>query len=164
MKTYYWGDNSFDWNSLYKAESEIRSILKYGRVGIHSKEKYSTLCYSIFFCDGTLHSFIYPGYVYSQFPKWLWVFDLTYKPLRLLAPIIRFWQKLIVEYAFKVVCDKYPHIRDHIINDAPIELLPCNLAMINAKMWFNSCKHCGEMSTKDNYICTNCGELKHGRL
>jgi hypothetical protein len=161
MPRHYWGDEDFDWDSLYKAETELRRIMKrYGRIGVHSKEKYGTLRFSIFFCDGTLHSFTHPGYVYSQYPKWLWSFDVVNEPLRFLTPPINFWQKLVFQYAFTTVCAKYPHIRDEIINDAPVELLPCELAMAHAKMWSRSCGHCCEMSTIDNYICPHCGELK----
>ena len=161
MKAHYWGDEDFDWNSLYKAERELNHIMKcYGRIGVHSKEKFGTLRFSIYFCDGTLHSFTHPGYVYSQYPKWLWSFDISYRPLRFLTPIINFWQKLVLQYAFTTVCYKYPHIRNEIISDAPGELLPCELAIEYAKMWQSSCKHCNELSTTDNYKCPNCGEIK----
>jgi hypothetical protein len=161
MPAHFWGDEDFDWNSLYKAEKELRRTMKrYGRIGVHSKEKYGSLRFDLFFCDGTLHSLTHSGYVYSQYPEWLWRFDQDYQPLRLLTPVINFWQKLVLQYAFTVVCAKYPHIRDEIINNAPKELLPCDLAIACAKMWCSSCSHCGELSTSDNYKCPHCGEVK----
>ena len=161
MPSHYWGDKTFDWNSLYEAERELRHIMiRYGRIGVHSKEKYGTLRFEIFFCDGTLHSITHPGYVRSRYPKWLWCFDLDYRPLRFLTPLINFWQKLVLQYAFTVVCNKYPHIRDEIINDAPENILPCDLAIACAKMWSRSCSHCKKMSTIDNYKCPHCGEVK----
>jgi hypothetical protein len=161
MPSHYWGDKTFDWNSLYEAERELRHIMiRYGRIGVHSKEKYGTLRFEIFFCDGTLHSITHPGYFRSQYPKWLWCFDLDYRPLRFLTPLINFWQKLVLQYAFTIVCNKYPHIRDEIINDAPENILPCDLAIACAKMWSRSCKHCKKMSTIDNYKCPYCGEVK----
>ena len=120
----------------------------------------NSLRFSIYLCDGTLHSFTHPGYVRSQYPKWLWCFDLDYQPLRFLTPVINFWQKLVLQYAFTVVTVKYPHIRKEIISDAPKELLPCDLAIECAKMWRSSCSHCGEMSTTDHYKCPYCGEVK----
>ena len=161
MPSHYWGDEDFDWNSLYEAERELRHIMiRYGRIGVHSKEKYGTLRFEIFFCDGTLHSITHPGYVRSRYPKWLWRFDLDYRPLRFLTPLINFWQKLVLQYAFTIVCNKYPHIRDEIINDAPENILPCDLAIACAKMWSRSCSHCKKMSTIDNYKCPYCGEVK----
>ena len=161
MPSHYWGDEDFDWNSLYEAERELRHIMiRYGRIGVHSKEKYGTLRFSVFFCDGTLHSFTHPGYMGSQYPKWLWSFDVMNKPLKHIAPVIRFWQKLVIQYAFTVVCAKYPHIRDEIINDAPIELLPCDLAIACAKLWRGRCSHCKTKSTIPNYKCPHCGEVK----
>lgn len=160
MPSHHWGDESFDWDSLYSAEKEIRSILKLGRVGVHSKEKYGTLRWSIYFSDGTLHSLTHPGYVYSRYPQWLWQFDIRNKPLKILRPVINFWQKLVVQYAFTVTCAKYPHIKDEIIMDAPRELLPPDLAIASAKLWTSWCKKCDESSTSDNYICPHCGEIK----
>ena len=161
MPTHYWGDEDFDWDSLYKAERELNRIMKrYGRIGVHSKEKYGTLRFSIYFCDGTLHSFTHPGYVYSQYPEWLWCFDLDYKPLRFITPIINFWQKLVLQYAFTTVTSKYPHIRKEIISDAPKEILPCDLAIECAKMWVSWCKSCDKKSTSDHYKCPYCGEVK----
>lgn len=162
MTTHYWGDDSFDWGSLYKAQNEIYDICrKYGRVGIRSKEKYGTIRWEhIGLCGSTLHSFTHPGYVYSRYPKWLWRLDLKLRPLKYIAPIIRFWQLLVVQYAFTVTCRKYPHIIVEILEDAPKEILPPDLAEITAKKWLNNCKNCDTMSTTWEYICPNCGEEK----
>lgn len=161
MPCHYWGEEDFDWDSLYKAERELcRIMTRYGRIGVHSKEKYGTLRFSIYFCNGTLHSLTHPGYVRSRYPKWLWKFDVTHEPLKLITPVINLWQKLILQYAFTVVCNKYPHIVKEIVSDAPEGLLPANLELIRAKIWSNSCSHCGEMSTTDNYKCPHCGEVK----
>jgi hypothetical protein len=161
MPTHYWGDDSFDWKSLYLAEIDVRNIVKLARIGIHSKEKYGTLRWDFYFCDGSLHSLTHPGYMFSQYPKWLWRFDVTYEPLKFIAPLIRFFQKKLVMYAFHVVCSKYPNVKAEIIEDAPINMLPPTLALEVARMWSNSCKHCGKMSTTDNYICPHCGNDKN---
>lgn len=161
MPTHYWGDETFDWNSLYKAERELYRIMRvYGRISVHSKEKYGTLRFSISFFNGTLHSLTHPCYMYSRYPNWLWNFDVTNRPLKCIIPIVRLWQKFIVEYAFSSVCTKYPHILKEIIQDVPEKLLPPHLELIRAKMWINNCSNCDEMSTTDNYKCPHCGEIK----
>lgn len=159
MPTHYWGDEDFDWNSLYKAERELYQIMtKYGRIGVHSKEKYGSLRFSIYFCDGSLHSFTHPGYVYSQYPKWLWILNCEYKILNLFLPIINFWQKLVLQYAFTKVCDKYPHITEEIIHDMEHGVLPPDLELIRARGWSSTCNSCKSWYTTDNYICPNCGK------
>lgn len=161
MPSHYWGDKDFDWDSLYAAINQIDKIMrKYGRIGVHSKEKYGTARWSIYLCNNTLHSFTHPGYVYSQYPKWLWHFDLDYEPLKLISPLIRLWQKQIISYAFTEVCSKYPHIIDEIIHDCPEGLLPPHLELRRAKGWSRTCKSCDKWSTTDNYKCPHCGEIK----
>lgn len=158
MPTHYWGDTSFDWNSLYLAIDEASSIMrKYGRIGVHSKEKYGTARWSLYFCDGTMHSITHPGYVSYRYPKWLWRIDVTYKPLRFIRPIINFWQKKIAEFAFHYICLKYSHIVPELISDAPHKLLSPHLELIRAKMWVHSCKQCEEWNTTDLIYCKKCG-------
>lgn len=162
MPYHEWGDEDFDWKSLYQAEDTIRKIVKLGRVGIHSKEKYGTLRYSFFLFDGSLHSLTHPSYVYSRYPDWLWKLDVRYKPLKLLKPIVTFFQVKIIQFAFTVVTNRYPHIKNEILSDSPKEILPPDLAMRAAKLWHSSCQKCGEMSTTDNYICPYCKKEKRG--
>lgn len=158
MPHHYWGDEDFDWNSLYSAISEASRIMRrYGRIGVHSKEKYGTARWDLYFCDGSLHSFTHPGHVYSRYAKWLWSFDVQYKPLKLVAPIIRFWQRQVMQYAFSYVCNKYPHIVKEIVSDAPDGLLPPHLELIRAGMWRRSCKSCDEYNTTDLIYCKKCG-------
>lgn len=135
MPFHHWGDNDFDWKALYRAEEEICNILKYGRVGVHSKEKYGTLRWSLYLFRGHMHDLTHPGYVYSQYPKWLWSFDIMNEPLAFLGRPIRFWQQLVIEYAFHTVCARYPHIVKEIVCDAPEEVLPIHLRKIRNSMW-----------------------------
>lgn len=140
MPVHYWGDEDFDWKSLYSAIDEGTSIMEnFGRVGVHSKEKYGTARWDIYLCEGTLHSLTHPGYVYSQYPKWLWVFDVRCKPLRFIAPIVRFWQKIVIKFAFNYICNKYPHIDREIVIHAPEELLPEKLKILRNSMWRRLC-------------------------
>jgi hypothetical protein len=49
MAVHYWGDEDFDWASLYAAISEATDIMRvFGRIGVHSKEKYGTARWSVY--------------------------------------------------------------------------------------------------------------------
>lgn len=157
MPIHYWGDEDFDWASLYAAINEATEIMTvFGRIGVHSKEKYGTARWSIFFCNNRLHSLTHPGYMYSRYPGWLWRFDLKYEPLRFVAPLIRAYQKQVLQFAFKYICYKYPHIQEELLQDAPAELLPPNLAKIAKRQWCRECE-CGEWNTTDLEFCKKCG-------
>jgi hypothetical protein len=157
MPHHYWGDEDFDFDSLYKAISEADRFMRvYGRIGVHSKEKYGTARWSLYFCNNSLHSITHPGYMYSQYPKWLWTFDVMQKPLRYIGPAIRFFQRRVAEMAFSDVCYKYPHIVKEIISDAPEKFLPPHLEVIRASMWSRTCK-CGNCNTTDLVYCKSCG-------
>lgn len=158
MPHHEWGDKDFDWDSLGKAISTGTFIMsKLGRIGVHSKEKYGTARWTIMLCDGSLHSITHPGYVYSQYPKWLWSFDVRVKPLKWIKPYIQLCQKVLVKLTFIYLCKKYPHIIDEIICDAPSELLSHDLKMRSRKMWTTYCKKCSKQFTCDNEKCPECG-------
>jgi hypothetical protein len=124
MSTYHeWGDD-FDWEGLGNAGHIIWWLCtKIGRIGIHIKEKYGTLRCSSYFWDGSLFGLCYPGYVYNQFPKWLWNIDCSY-----IKPFVRFlkfptwimwkYQKAIYMLAYYIAMKKYPHIREEICVDS----------------------------------------------
>lgn len=156
MPHHYWGDNTFDWASLFKAEIEIRKIVKIARVGVHSKEKYGTLRWSFYLFDGSLHSLTHPGYVYSQYPKWLWKLNCNYSLPDFIVRFVQFFQVEVIKFAFHKVCTKYPHIVAEIIEDAPEQLLPINLGMLNRSMWYTSCKYCSELVRSDIIVCNYC--------
>jgi hypothetical protein len=121
MTHHDWSDETFDWKSLYAAEDLIRKVCKFGNIGLHIKEKYGTLRCTPYFFDGSLHSLLYPAYVYSQFPQWLWRFDIYYitpflQWLRL--PKLTFWLQIpFYTLAFYIAMKKYPHIKDEICSD-----------------------------------------------
>jgi hypothetical protein len=155
---HYWGDEDFDWKALDNAIYQGTRLMKVlGRVGVHSKEKYGTARWSLYLCDGTLHSLTHPGYVYSQYPKWLWSFDIMYRPIRFIAPIIRLWQRLVIKGTFVYLCYKYPHIVKEIVQDAPRELLTKKLAKISGSLWQTTCNSCKKSYTCDNDVCPHCG-------
>lgn len=134
MPSHYWGDEDFDWKSLYQAENEIVAILKLGRIGVHSKEKFGTLRWSIYLFDGSFYSLTHPGYVYIHYPYWLRVIDAE-RPLRWLIKPIQYLQVKLLKYAFNKVCKKYPHIVKEIVCHADEWYLPSHLAVIRNSMW-----------------------------
>lgn len=158
MPYHEWGDESFDWDSLYKAERIGNKMMrKLGRIGVHSKEKYSTIRWSLFLFDGSLHSFTHPGHVYSRYPKWLWKLNCKYKLPKLLRKPIQTYQKLVVRFTFRYLCNRFPHIADEILMDAPRELLPDDLRKRAGKLWQTTCKTCNIWYTCDNEHCPTCG-------
>lgn len=93
---------------------------KWGRLGGQAKEKYNTVRFYAIFGWLSLHTLVYPGYVYIKFPKWLrWLDDNLIT--QLLNPFERLfikWQEFVYRKAYKRAIDKYPHIRYNIINSA----------------------------------------------
>jgi hypothetical protein len=159
MPHHEWGDNSFDWKSLYEAERIGGKLMeRFARIGVNSKEKYGTIRWDLYLFNGTMHSLTHPGYVYSQYPKWLWAFDVYYEPLRFLKPLIIPWQKLVVKLTFLYLSKRYLHIVDEIISDAPRELLTKDLAKRAGRLWVRYCRGCNEKYTCDNEKCPHCGD------
>lgn len=113
-----WGDKDFDWNSLYKGINLISRILRFARVGVHSKEKYGTARISAYFWDGSLHGLTHPSYVFSQYPKWLWDFDIMYiqpivSKLRFHLPV-QWIQKRFYTLAYYIAMKKYSNIQEEL--------------------------------------------------
>lgn len=109
-----WGDENFDWNGLNEAVRYVgHTCRKYGFIPGDYKEKWGTLRFYAHFGHLSLHAFIYPGYVYSQFPKWLWKLDCMY-----IGPILRklfekpfvWWQCKVYTYAYRQAIKKWPHL------------------------------------------------------
>lgn len=121
MSCHFWGDTDFDWESLYKAESILEKWMRVGRIGFHIKEKFGELRATTYFWDGSLHSLIYPGYCYNQFPNWLWKLDnnyiRNYMP-KCIISIVHSIQKKIYAYAYNKVNKLFPHIFEEICSCA----------------------------------------------
>jgi hypothetical protein len=115
-----WGDD-FDFSAVDQAAMLIeRYCRRWGRIFIHGKEKWGQVrCYVHIGGFNCLHTIIYPGYAYSQFPKWLWVFDIDYiRPLfRFLkiTKITTYWQIFIYNRAYQKALKKFPHIKFEIL-------------------------------------------------
>jgi len=94
---------------------------KWGFLGGQAKEKYGELRFYAKFGWLSLHTLIYPGYVYSQFPNWLWRLDCRY-----IGPTLRFfferpfvwWQIKVYNWAYQRALARHPHLRAEILNSA----------------------------------------------
>lgn len=117
--TPYWGDEKVDWEGIDLAANYISSYCRrYGRLGGHSKEKYGEIRFDASFGYLSLHTLIYPGYYYSQFPKWLWELDVDYiGPVlqKLFEGLFVKWQKHIYSKAYIKALKKWPHLRSNIL-------------------------------------------------
>lgn len=117
-----WGDNDVDWNGIESAAQYIHSFCtRWARMGGQSKEKYGTVRFYTHFGYMSLHSLIYPNYVYSQFPKWLWVLDINYiSPFlqKFIQPKFIKWQMYIYNKAYWNALYKWPHLRAEILSSA----------------------------------------------
>ena len=133
-----WSEEDFDWNGLYKAQTIIEKWCRCARLAIHAKEKYGTIRQSLYPWRGSLHELIYPGYVSSQFPNWLWHVDCLFISKYMPKFIIKFVQK-IQRFFYNVglakAVKKYPHIADEILNDAQHDWIYVYGDVIHTKFW-----------------------------
>lgn len=115
-----WSDNTFDWKSLALAERMLEKTLKFYRVPVRDiKEKWGTLrCYTGLGWT-SLHSIAYPGYMYSQFPGWLWKLDvyygydlLRYTGIAYLSYKLHCWA---YRRGYKKILKAFPHLREEIL-------------------------------------------------
>jgi hypothetical protein len=108
-----------EYQQIYDAASYIGNYCaKWGRLGGQYKEKYGTVRFYAMFGAFYLHSLIYPGYYYNQFPRWLWVMDIYYiGPFieRVFGAILYKWQSIIYRRAYKNALAKWPHLREPIL-------------------------------------------------
>lgn len=115
-----WPDKLF--RDVENAAQEIGDYCrKWGRIQVTStKEKYGSARVYCHFGLHQIHSISHPGYVYNQYPKWLWTLDCNYGS-KLLIPIqgiVVKWQTYIYNKAYQKALKKYPHIRQEILSCA----------------------------------------------
>lgn len=130
MTTHNWGDENFDWNALSGAIRVSANFMRrWGRIGVHEKEKYGTARLYTYFYSSGLFSLLYPGYV----SYWVWektpiigkyltklefkVFIPIASVLKLWRPI-QWWQRKVYNWAYQKALRKYPHIAEEIVEDA----------------------------------------------
>lgn len=114
-----WGDEGVDWKGINDAADYIHDFcVKWGRFGGQAKEKFGTVRFYASFNWLSFHGLCYPGYVYSQFPDWLWKLDC-----KIISPILRFFfDKPVYKYrcfiyrtAYLNALKKWPHLKEEII-------------------------------------------------
>jgi hypothetical protein len=114
-----WSDKSVDWKSINAAAEYIGKYCSiYGRFGGQYKEKYGTVRFYAKFGHISLHTLVYPGYMYSKFPDWLWNLDIMY-----ISKILDFvigklfvkWQIFIYKRAYKTAIKRWSHIKPEIL-------------------------------------------------
>lgn len=115
-----WGDEDFDWEQLDEAIEMVASFMRFwGRIGAQSKEKFGTARIYVTFWDGSLHGLIYPGYCSSQFPKWLWSFDLKvigpFMRWTRLAKLANWYQSKIYGMAYSRAIRKFPKVKVELV-------------------------------------------------
>jgi hypothetical protein len=92
---------------------------RWGRISVsQTKEKYGTVRVYCGFGYYSLHSLIFPGWVYKhpKFPKWLWSLDIYYLSsiIGWFHPILYRYQTWIYSMAYWKQIKKYPHLFDEI--------------------------------------------------
>jgi hypothetical protein len=116
---HHWDDDKLDWAGINGACDILYSTSRrWGRLGGQVKEKFGTVRFYASFGHLSLHTLIYPGYVYSQFPKWLWRLDIYITgPIldKLFGRLFVWWQTKVYRYAYKKALKAYPHLREEIL-------------------------------------------------
>jgi len=140
-----WGDENVDWNGISNAAEYIaRRLRRLGRVGVRDyKEKYGTVRVYCSLGWYSLHSITHPGYVYSQYPQWLWKLDCHYgryitRPLNWLVIPYHKWLYLDT---YRRAVRKWPHLRREILS-------ACDWPELLSSLGFHSIR------TGPNSFCT----------
>lgn len=119
---HFWGDANVDWKGIENAAHYIGNFCRrWAFLGGLSKEKYGTVRFYAHFGELSLHSLVYPGYYYNQFPQWLWKLDCN-----LIEPVLTFlfgrifftWQRAVYSIAYRRACKKWPHLQAEILSGA----------------------------------------------
>lgn len=131
MAHHEWGDEGVDWAGIGNAAEFLGDYCaRWGRFRGQTKEKYGSVRFYAHIGHLSLHSLIFPGYVYCQYPNklnWLWKAEC-----RIINPILNklfgrayvAWQVFIYKRAYKLAIKKWPHLRDEIMGSADhLELL-----------------------------------------
>lgn len=128
---HFWGDEGVDWKGINDAAEYIAKFCKrWGKIGVRDyKEKFGRVTVYLSFGWHQLHCITHPGYVYNQYPKWLWHLDCVYlsKIIQPLNRIVIPWQIFIYRLAYKKALKKWPHLREEIFAGCDYEHLLLHL-------------------------------------
>jgi hypothetical protein len=116
---HYWGDPDVPWADIDDAAYYIGKGLRKWRVDVRQwKEKFGTVRVYCSLGIWGWHQLAYPGYVHSQWPKWLWKLSLsrwTTWPLRPLNFFVIPFHKWLYRRYYAKAVQKWPHIREEIL-------------------------------------------------
>lgn len=126
-----WSETSFDWESLDKAGNYIsKRSRQFGRVGIHTKEKFgtlrvSTMCAYLSEYDCIYH-LCYPGRYYYHWPVWFrqyidWPIGKVLEWAGVL-PLVRMYQRAVLKFFWKRAAKKWSHISKEILDEYDWEM------------------------------------------
>lgn len=114
-----WGEQGIDWHGIEDSAYYIDETLKkYGRICVmDSKEKYGTVRVYCTLGWCSLHCIVYPGYMFSQFPGWLWRLDCDICGLvcRVLNILAMPYHKWLYRHVYSNAVDRWPHLRNEIL-------------------------------------------------
>lgn len=121
MPYHDWSEDAFDWKGLHGAIDILAKWARRGLIMGQIKEKYGTARWYAYIGGLSLHTLIYPRYIYSQFPKWLWKLDIKY-----IKPVLQFFfEKAFRKYqmwaynkGYQEAMKTYPHLRAEILCSA----------------------------------------------
>jgi hypothetical protein len=118
MVMHFWGEPGVDWAGISAAAEYIGlGLRRWGRVSVTDyKEKYgSARCYlSLGLHDW--HQLTHPGYVYRQWPGWLWPLNFRGRwLLRLLNCVVLPYHIWLYRRYYRKAVERWPHLREEIL-------------------------------------------------
>lgn len=119
-----WGDEFKHFEDVGVCADEIGAFcVRWGRIGVTStKEKYGTVRVYCVFGLYSLHSLIFPRFVFRNpsFPIWLYRLDskITWRLFRAFQRPCVWYQSKIYRLAYQRALKRYPHIKEEILSDA----------------------------------------------
>jgi len=116
---HYWGDKGVDWDGINDAAAYIGLGLRKWRVNITQyKEKYGTVRVYGYLGLTSFHQLTHPGYVFNQWPEWLWKLQFTWlarKVIQGLNFLVYPLHKRLYRRYYRKAVEKWPHLREEIL-------------------------------------------------
>jgi len=121
MTGHRWGDEDVDWEGIDRAAAFIgQNLRKWGRVNVSQyKEKWGTVRVYCYLGLSSWHQLTHPGYAFNQWPLWLW--RLSFRFHWILIPVNKIilpYHKWLYRFLYKKAIERYPHLRDEILDCA----------------------------------------------
>jgi len=119
-----WGDDFKYFEDVGQCAEEIGAFcVRWGRIGVTStKEKYGTVRVYCVFGLYSLHSLLFPRFVFRHpsFPLWLYRLDskIMSPAFQALGRPLVWYQIKIYRLAYRRALKRYPHIKEEILSDA----------------------------------------------